>query len=95
MRASETIILATNAAPGTYGPFVVIGGRYLAALACTGTPALQVYALDGAGNAIAVGATFVTPSGGSFEIALPPGQVEAIVGTSTVNTLTLSRIPGD
>lgn len=102
MRAHEVIVFAINAAAGTYGmpqgagaPGYIEGGRYLVLFACTGTPSLQVNAIDGSGNVIKVGAAFVTVSGGSFEIALPPGQVQIVVATSTANYVTLARIPND
>ena len=99
MRAQEGIVFANNAAAGTYslpaGVEGVLGGRYLVLFDCTGTPALQAYALTVSGNWVKVGSSFTTAGGGSFEIALPPGQVQFIVSTSTANSLTLSRIPND
>jgi len=95
MRAPEGITLAKNVAAGTYGPFTVLGGRYVFLFDCTGTPALQFYAMNISGTFVKVGASFVTASGGSGEIALPPGQIQAIVTTSTANSLSLGRIPND
>lgn len=102
MRSHEVFVFAANAAAGTYAqptgagaPGYIVGGRYIVLLKCTGTPSLQVQALDGSGNAINVGAAFVTTGGGSFEVALPPGQVQITVSTSTANYVTLARIPND
>lgn len=94
MRAPESITLGSNVAAGTYTG-TVLGGRYLVLLDCTGTPALQMYAQNVSGTYVKVGSALTTATGGSFEIALPPGQVQAIIGTSTANTLVLARIPSD
>jgi len=95
MRAPEAIILFTNAAAGTAAAVGVNGGRYLFLLACTGTPSCQIQVQDPSANWVKVGAAFVTASGGSFELALPPGQVRAIITTSTANYLSAGRIPND
>lgn len=96
----ETFIFAANAAAGTYNmpagaglPQGVSGGLYVVMLSCTGTPSLQVQALDPSGNWVNVGAAFVTASGGSFTVQLPPGVIRITVATSTANYVTVSRCP--
>lgn len=93
MRAPESHVLFLNAAAGTVSGVCLYGGTYVVLLDCTGTPALQLYAMNASGNYVAVGSAFVTAGGGSFEVDLPPGLIRAIIATSTANTLTLARVP--
>jgi hypothetical protein len=98
---------ATAAAPGTFGPFALVGGTYELALSCTGTPAASLQKL------MPDGATFVAQYGrpntatpGTFINSLitadklvfedlAPGIYQVVIATSTVNSFTLTRVPLD
>lgn len=97
----------SNVAPGTFGPFNLLGGTYQLALSCTGTPAcaLQqrmpdaaaaVYvALYGRPNT-ATPSTYINSLVTEDVITfpdLPPGEYQVVLSTSTANYFTLTRVP--
>ena len=92
MRAQESFKIVNQPA-GTYGPYFIQGGKYQLAITVTGTPSINLQQLgpDGATwlnvNASALVANGVT------NYDLPPGQYQIVIGTSTANYVTLTRVP--
>jgi len=90
--------------PDGCGPYLM-GGVYFLDLVCTGSPTLQLQILgpDNAtwtevfptANAVGFAGTPATvAAAGTYKYTfLPPGQYRLIIGTSTANYVSLTRVP--
>jgi len=95
MRGQESVVFASNAAAGTFGPFELKGGKYMLAYAGTGTGSVDLEMEGPDGTTYIAVATQITATTGHQVLDLPPGQYKCVIATFTANYASITRIPND
>lgn len=98
MRPQEAIVVCSNAAAGTYGPFDLKGGLYAIDYVGTGTGTVTLQRLGPDGTTylnITLTPAITASSGDPSPQNLPPGRYQVVIATLTASYMTITRVPGE